>query len=106
MTLDIYFQFSGQNEGMLKEQMREDAEKRVRNNLVLEAIAAAEKITASDEEVDAELAKLADSYQRSAEELRDIFASNGSLEGIKNDLAVRKTVDFLLESSKTIPATV
>ncbi|SEC71342.1 trigger factor [Paenibacillus sp. GP183] len=106
MTLDIYFQFSGQNEGMLKEQMREDAEKRVRNNLVLEAIAAAENITASDEEVDAELTKLADSYQRSAEELRDIFASNGSLEGIKNDLTVRKTVDFLLESSKTIPAAV
>jgi trigger factor len=106
MTLDIYFQFSGQNEGMLKEQMRDDAEKRVRNNLVLEAIAAAEKITASDEEVDAELAKLAESYQRSVEELRDIFASNGSLEGMKNDLAVRKTVDFLLESSKSIPATV
>jgi trigger factor len=106
MTLDIYFQFSGQNEGMLKEQMRDDAEKRVRNNLVLEAIAAAEKITASDEEVDAELAKLAESYQRSVEELRDVFASNGSLEGMKNDLAVRKTVDFLLESSKSIPATV
>jgi trigger factor len=106
MTMDIYFQFSGQNKGMLKEQMRDDAEKRVRNNLVLEAIAAAEKITASDEEVDAELAKLAESYQRSVEELRDIFASNGSLEGMKNDLAVRKTVDFLLESSKTIPATV
>ncbi|MDF2647747.1 MAG: trigger factor, partial [Paenibacillus sp.] len=47
MTLEIYFQFSGQNESVLKEQMREDADKRVRNNLVLEAIAAAEKITVS-----------------------------------------------------------
>jgi trigger factor len=104
MTLEIYFQFSGQNESMLKEQMREDAEKRVRNNLVLEAIAAAENISASDEEVDAELEKLANSYQRTVEELRDIFASNGSLEGMKSDLSVRKTVDFLLENSKTVPA--
>lgn len=102
MTLEIYFQFSGQNEGVLKEQMKEDAEKRVRNNLVLEAIAAAEKITVSDEEVDAELEKYAQSYQRSAEELRSIFTSNGSLEGLKGDLVVKKTVDFLVQNSKAV----
>jgi trigger factor len=102
----MYFQFSGQNEGLLKEQMRGDAEKRVRNNLVLEAIAAAEKITVTDEEMDAELEKLAQTYQRSVEELREIFASNGSLEGMKGDLTVRKTVDYLLENSKTVPAAV
>jgi trigger factor len=106
MTLEMYFQFSGQNEGLLKEQMREDAEKRVRNNLVLEAIAATEKITASDEDINAELEKLAQSYQKTVEELRDIFASNGSLEGMKNDLVARKTVDFLLENSKTVLAAV
>ena len=42
MNMEMYFQFSGQNEAALKDQMREDAEKRVRNNLVLEAIATAE----------------------------------------------------------------
>ena len=62
----------------LKEQMREDAEKRVRNNLVLEAIAAAEKIAVSDEEVDAELEKYAQSYKKTTAELRELFASNGS----------------------------
>jgi trigger factor len=102
MTLDIYFQFSGQNEGVLKEQMSEDAVKRVRNNLVLEAIAAAENITVSDEEVDTELEKYADSYQRPVEELRSIFASNGSLEGLKGDLVVKKTVDFLVQNSKAV----
>jgi trigger factor len=106
MTLDIYFQFSGQNESVLKDQMREDAQKRVRNNLVLEAIAAAEKIEVSDAEVDVELEKFAQSYQKTADELRSIFASNGSLEGMKSDLVARKTVDFLLENSKTVPATV
>jgi trigger factor len=102
MTLDIYFQFSGQNEDVLKEQMKEDAVKRVRNNLVLEAIAAAENITASDEEVDAELEKYAQSYQKPVEELRSIFASNGSLEGLKGDLVVKKTVDFLVQNSKAV----
>ncbi|UJF32035.1 trigger factor [Paenibacillus hexagrammi] len=106
MTLEIYFQFSGQNESVLKDQMREDAEKRVRNNLVLEAIAAAENVTVTDEEVDAELEKYAQSYQRSVEELRTLFASNGSLEGLQSDLVVRKTVDFLLENSKNVSAAV
>jgi trigger factor len=104
MTLDIYYQFSGQNEGNLKEQMKEDAEKRVRNNLVLEAIGAAENITATDEEVDAELAKYAQSSQKSVDEIREIFTANGSLEGLKNDLIVSKTVEFLLENSKNVPA--
>lgn len=106
MTLEIYFQFSGQNESVLKEQMREDADKRVRNNLVLEAIAAAEKITVSDEEVDTELEKYAQSYQKTTAELRELFASNGSLEGLSNDLVIRKTVDFLLENSKHVSAAV
>ncbi len=104
MTLDLYFQFSGQNVDALKDQMREDAEKRVLNNLVLEAIAAAEKIMVSDEDVDAELEKFAQSTQKPVEELRSIFAANGSLEGIKGDLTVRKTVDFLLENSKYVSA--
>ena len=47
----MYFQFSGQDEAALKAQMTGDAEKRVRNNLVLEAIAKAESIEVTDEEV-------------------------------------------------------
>ncbi|MNI43883.1 Trigger factor [compost metagenome] len=103
MTLDIYYQFSGQNEAALKEQMKEDAQKRVRNNLVLEAVSLAEKIEVTDEEVAAELEKYAQSYQRTVEELREIFTANGSLEGLKGDLVVKKTVDFLIENSKSVP---
>jgi trigger factor len=101
MNLDLYFQFSGQNLDVLKGQMKVDAEKRVRNNLVLEAIAAAEKIEAADADVDAELEKLAESYKRSVEELRSIFTANGSLEGIKGDLTIRKTIQFLIDNSKS-----
>lgn len=101
MNLEMYFQFSGQNEEALKEQMRGDAEKRVRQNLVLEAISKAEGIEASDEEVNEELEKLAKQYQRSAEELRAILTANGNLEGLTSDLVTRKTVEFLLNHSKT-----
>ncbi|GMK38423.1 trigger factor [Paenibacillus sp. CCS19] len=100
MNLELYFQFSGQNEAMLREQMKGDAEKRVRNNLVLEAIAKAENIAVSDEEVSAELETLAKAYNRPAEELREIFTRNGNLDNLKDDIAVRNTVKFLLENSK------
>ncbi|MCD1258143.1 trigger factor [Paenibacillus athensensis] len=102
MTLDLYFQFSGQNEEALKEQMREDAVKRVRNNLVLEAIAAAENITASEEDVEAELQQIADRHKTSLDEVRSILTANGSIAGLQSDLAVRKTVDFLLANSKNV----
>jgi trigger factor len=100
MTLDLYYKFSGQSEEALKEQMRGDAEKRVRNNLVLEAIAKAEKIEATEADVEAELQKIADSMKRPVDEIRAAVEGNGNLEGLKQDIVVRKTVDFLVENSK------
>lgn len=101
MTLEMYFQFSGQTEADLKEQMSGDAAKRVRQNLVLEAIAKAEGFEASEEEVNEELEKMSKQYQRSVEELRDILTANGNLSSLKSDLVTRKTVQFLLDNSKT-----
>lgn len=102
MNLELYCQFTGQNEQSLKEQMKADAEKRVRNNLVLETIAKAENITASEEDINKELEDMAKQYQRSAEELRNILNANGHLESLKSDLTIRKTVDFLVEQSKVV----
>ncbi|MEI7025207.1 trigger factor [Paenibacillus sp. y28] len=104
MTLEMYYQFTGQSEAQLRDQMKGDAEVRVRNNLVLEAIAKAEGITASDEDLTAELEKLAAQYQRSAEELRSIFTANGNIEDLRQELTVRKTVDYLVEQSKVVSA--
>lgn len=101
MTLDMYYQFSGQDEAALREQMNADAQKRVRNNLVLEQIAKAEGIDVSAADVDAELENLSKLYNRPADELRNIFASNGYLESLASDLKVRKAVKFLVEQSKT-----
>ncbi len=101
MNLEMYFQFSGQDEEALKEQMQGDAEKRVLQSLVLEAVAQAEGIEASDEELEEELSNLAKQYQREVDELRAILTANGNLESLKSDLVTRKTVQYLVDNSKT-----
>ncbi|MBO7745456.1 trigger factor [Paenibacillus sp. MWE-103] len=101
MNLELYYQFSGQDEAALRGQMRGDAEKRVLNNLVLEQIAKNEGIAANDEDLNEELENLSKQYNRPAAELREIFEANGNLDNIKEDLVLRKTIKFLLDNSKT-----
>jgi trigger factor len=102
MNMEMYFQFSGQNEDALKEQMRDEAEKRVRSQLVLEAIANAENVTVDEEEVNEELIRLSEVYKKPAVELRSIIESNGTIDDFKQDLRTKKTVKLLVESSKLI----
>lgn len=98
MNLDLYYQFSGQSEEDLRGQMKENAETRVRTSLTLEAIAEAENLEPTDEDVNAEVAKMSEQFGLSAE---DIQKALGSLEGMKADLKIRKAVEFLVENSKT-----
>ncbi|WP_274649909.1 trigger factor [Paenibacillus humicola] len=100
MTMDIYYQFSGQSESALREQMREDATKRVRNNLVLEKIAKQEGIEVTEADLSEELESLSGMYNRPSDELRDIFTRNGNIENLKGELVLRKTLKFLLDNSK------
>ncbi|MFD3260635.1 trigger factor [Paenibacillus lentus] len=104
MNLEMFLSFSGQTIEDLQEQMKADAEKRVRNNLVLEKIAKEEKIVATEEEVNKELNDMAEAYKRTPEEIRNILAANGSLGSLNEDVAIRKTIEFLLENSKEVPA--
>jgi trigger factor len=97
MTLDLYFQFSGQDEEALRTQMKEDAEKRVKMNLTLEAISIAENIEVTDEEANEEVEKMAGTYNMPIEQIKQAL---GSLEGLKEDLKIRKAIDFLVENSK------
>ncbi|WP_077299248.1 trigger factor [Virgibacillus pantothenticus] len=100
MTLEMYTQFSGQDKDGLKEQMREDAEKRVKTNLTLDAIAETEELEASDEDVEAELDKMAEMYGAEKEQIRQMLGGNA--EALKNDLKKRKAIDFLVEQSKAV----
>lgn len=102
MDLEMFLSFSGQTVDDLKGQMKDDAEKRVRNNLVLEQIAKAEGIEVTEEEIEKELAAMAETYKRTAEEIRSILAANGSLGSLKEDVTLRKTIELLVESSKEV----
>ncbi|WP_071460292.1 trigger factor [Bacillus massilinigeriensis] len=99
MNLELYFQFSGQDESALRGQMKEEAAIRVRSNLTLEAIAAAEGMEVSEEDVNAELEKMAETYNMPIDNIKTAL---GSLEGLKSDLKLRKAVEFLVENSKTV----
>lgn len=104
MNLDMFLGFSGQTVDDLRGQMQGDAEKRVRNNLVLEAIAKAEKIEVTQDEINKELNDMAEAYKRTPEEIRNILAANGSLGSLNEEILIRKTIEFLLENSKEGPA--
>lgn len=100
MTLEMYSQFSGQDKDALKEQMREDAKKRVKTNLTLDAIAETEELEATDEDVEAELDKMAEMYGAEKEQIRQMLGGNA--EALKSDLKKRKAIDFLVEQSKAV----
>lgn len=99
MNLELYFQFSGQNEQALRDQMKEEAEQRVRGSLTLEAIGKAENIEASEEELNEELEKMSSQYNMTVENIR---AALGNLDALKGDIVARKTVQFLVDNSKTV----
>lgn len=98
MTKDMYFQFTGQDEDALREQMKEDAAKRVKTNMTLEAISEAENVDVTDEDVNAELENMAGMYQTDVAQLTQMLGGNTDM--IKEDLKVRKAIDVLVENSK------
>lgn len=97
MSLELYFQFSGQDENALREQMKEEAEKRVRVSLTLEEIAKAENIEATEEDINAELENMASMYNMTVDNIKQAL---GGLDNIKADLKMKKAVDFLVENKK------
>jgi trigger factor len=99
MNLDLYFQFSGQDESALREQMKEEAENRVRTSLTLEAIADAENLEATEEDVNEELGKMAEMYNMTVDSIKTAL---GDLNGLKSELKIKKAIDFLVENSKTV----
>ena len=80
VNLDEYAQFTGQEKSEIREQFKEDAEKKVRANLVLEAIAAQENVEVSDEETEAEVKKLAEQMGRDIEEIRKLLEAQGGFD--------------------------
>lgn len=99
LNLDLYTKFSGQDLDSLKETMKEDAEKRVRVSLTLEAIVRAENIDVTEEEVNEELQKMSEMYNLPVDQIKQIL---GSTDSVKEDLKFNKAIQLLVDNSKTV----
>lgn len=98
LTVEQYFQFTGLTAEKMTEEMKPEAEKRIKTRLVLEAIVKAENIEVSDERVDEELTKMAEAYQMEVEKLKEFMGENEKKQ-IKEDLAVQEAVELLVNES-------
>ncbi len=101
ITFEQYLQFTGSTVEQLQDQMRPQAELRLRTRLVLEAVAEAEKIEPSEELVDAEIKKMSENYKMDAEQIKTIMGEAGMAQ-MKADMAVQETVDFLVAEAKLV----
>ena len=93
---EMYFQLTGTTEEDLHKQYEADADKRVKTNLVIEAIAKAEGFEASDEEIEKEINDLASEYNMEVEQVRNLL----SADMLKHDIAMKKAVDVVTSTAK------
>ena len=96
LKLDMYLQYMGQTLETFRASFKEQAEKQVKIRLALEAIAAAENITASDEELEAELQRVADNYKMELAKVKELV----NPDEVKKDLAVNKAIDFIRDHAE------
>ena len=99
LSMEQYMQFSGLTLDKLKEQVRPEAETRIKSSLVLEQIAKDENIQVSDEEIDAEIEKMAKAYGMEADKLKE-YMGDAEKESMKRDISVTKAVDLIMENVK------
>ena len=99
LSMEQYMQFSGLTLDKLKEQVRPEAETRIKSSLVLEQIAKEENIEITDADVDAEIEKMATMYNMEADKLKE-YMGEDEKENMKQDLAVQKAVELITESVK------
>ncbi len=99
LSIDQYFQFTGTTYDKMIEQVKPQAEKRIKSRLVLEAVAKAENIEATEEDYEEELKNMAEVYQMEVEQVKEMLPAK-SVSQIKQDIAVRKAAEFAVENAK------
>ena len=98
LSVEQYFQYTGLTPDKIMEDMKPEAVKRIKNSLVLEAIAKAENIEVSDEEFEDELKKMADMYKMEVEKIKE-FMQDAEAKQMRDDIAVQKAVDLIVSSA-------
>ena len=98
LSMEQYFQFTGQSMDKMMEDMKPQALKRIQTRLVLEKVAEAENIQPSEEEITEEIQKMADAYKMEADKIREAIGESG-LEQMKKDRAVQKAVTDIADAA-------
>ena len=99
MNIEQYFKYTGMNAEMMMDQIKPQAEQKIKTQLVLEAVAKAENIEVTDEDVEAEIKKIADNYKMEVEKVKETLGA-GNEDAIKKDIAMQKAIDFITENAK------
>lgn len=99
LSMDQYLQFSGMTVDKLREQVRPEATTRIQSSLVLEQIAKDENIEITDEDIDAEIEKMAKAYGMEADKLKE-YMGESEKKSMKNDLAIQKAVELVMDNVK------
>ena len=99
LNLQQLLSMTGRDVAELREERKADAQKLVKSSLVLEAIAKAENIEVSEEELTAELTKMASMYNMDVEKIKSSLREN-DIEDIKGQVKIRKTIDLLMDNAK------
>ena len=98
LDLDTFLKITGKTAETFKEEIKPQAEKRARLNLILEAIVKAENLTVSEEEIDEEIKAMAESYGKEFDEVKELLAAYRNT--ISGDLLMRKAVAIIRDGSK------
>ena len=98
LSMEQYFQFTGQSMDKMMEDMKPQALKSIQTRLVLEKVAEAENIQPSEEEITEEIQKMADAYKMEADKIREAIGESG-LEQMKKDMAVQKAVTVIADAA-------
>ena len=101
LSFEQYLQFTGMNLDTALEQMKPNAVKRIQSRLVLEAVVKAENLEVSEEDVKAEIAKMAETYKMDAEKLAEIMSEEEKKQ-IQMDMAIEKAVELVTEAAKEV----
>lgn len=99
LSMEQYFQFTGTNYQQMVEQVKPQAKERIKSRLVLEAIAKAENIEATEEDYEKELETMAEVYQMEVDKVKELMGEREK-KNIMQDLAVRKAAEFVAENAK------
>jgi trigger factor len=105
LSLEQYMQFTGGNDQALREQMKDDALARVKTGLLIDAIAEAEAVEVTDEDVEKEIERIAELQDRELDEIKALFEGpNGEAlrQNLKENLRSKKTVDFLVDNATIV----